>query len=141
MQIDDMFGGTVNVLAKSMDLRVRSHGQISANIANAETPGYIPSTLSFEDELKTAVKSKGKGRGEFTTHPRHIPLKGASSGVLDVQGKVVQGADGAIGLDGNGVEMEKQMGSMMENQMMYNATVQILGKKFEGLKSAIRGDR
>ena len=44
-----------------------------------------------------------------------------------------------MGPDGNGVELESEMGRMAENQIMYNATVQLLGKKFEGLKQAIRG--
>jgi flagellar basal-body rod protein FlgB len=37
------------------------------------------------------------------------------------------------------VELEGEMGRMGENQIMYNATVQLLGKKFEMMKQAIRG--
>jgi flagellar basal-body rod protein FlgB len=37
------------------------------------------------------------------------------------------------------VELEGEMGRMVENQIMYNASVQILAKKFEGLRTAIKG--
>ena len=58
MAIDGIFSTTINVLEKNLDLRVKNHNLISANIANAETPGYIPTTLSFEKELKTALNNR-----------------------------------------------------------------------------------
>ena len=138
MPIDAIFGTTVDVLGKSLDLRTRSHNHIAANIANAETPGYASTRLSFEGELKEALKGKGKGAAAVT-HPRHIPLKGGGTAIESVRGKVVETQTNSAGLDGNGVELESEMGKMVENQIMYNASVQLLGKKFEALKYAIKG--
>ena len=56
-----------------------------------------------------------------------------------MQGDLVQLQGKNAGPDGNGVEMEGEMGRMAENQIMYTASVQLLAKKFEGLKQAIRG--
>jgi flagellar basal-body rod protein FlgB len=42
------------------------------------------------------------------------------------------------GKDGNAVELENEMGRMAENQIMFNASVQLLVKKLEGLKTALR---
>lgn len=142
MPIDDLFGTTVQLLGKNLDLRARSHNQISANIANAETPGYTPSVLSFEKELRDAVGKRGKTIGTpALTHPGHIRLTGQAAGIDAVRGRVVEMPDATSGLDGNGVELENEMGRMMENQIMYNATLQFIGKKFEGLKAAMKGDR
>ncbi len=138
MPIDGIFGVTVDVLGKSLDLRARNHGYISANLANAETPGYVPTTLSFEGELKEALNGRGKNRGALT-NPRHIPLKGGNGTLDGVRGTVIETPADAPGVDGNKVELENEMGKMVENQIMYNATVQLLGKEFDSIKTAIKG--
>ncbi|SNB47065.1 flagellar basal body rod protein FlgB [Geobacter sp. DSM 9736] len=140
MPLKGIFSTTVDLLGKSLDLRARNHNHLSANVANAETPGYVPSTLSFEGELKQALKAGGKaGATPAITHPRHIPLKGRANDIQGVQGTVVDTPASAIGRDGNAVELENEMSKLMENQIMYNASVQILAKKFEGLKQVIKG--
>lgn len=139
MPIDAIFGTTVDLLSKNIDLRAKSHNMISANLANVETPNYTPTSLSFEDELKGALK--GKKGTPAVTNPRHIPLKGQSSSLEQVQGRVLETPSPTPGKDNNGVELETEMGRMVENQLMYNASIQILTKKFEGLKYAIRENK
>jgi flagellar basal-body rod protein FlgB len=137
MPIDGLFGNTVELLGKTLDLRAKRNALVTSNIANAETPNYTPTDLSFDAELQSAM---GKGRVAVTqAHPRHIPLKGQASRVDQVQGEVVEVPGKNRGPDGNAVELETEMGKLSENQIMYNATVQLLSKKFEGLKQAIRG--
>jgi flagellar basal-body rod protein FlgB len=52
---------------------------------------------------------------------------------------VIETPAASIGKDGNGVELENEMGKLVENQILYNATVQIVSKQFESLKTAIKG--
>ncbi len=139
MPIDGLFSTTVELLGKSIDLRSRNHNQISANMANAETPGYTPTRLSFEGELKDALQSQKKGTTLVSAHPRHIPVKGAQKSLQSVQGVLEETPAPNPGKDGNRVELEQEMAKMAENQILYNASVQILAKKFEGLKQAIKG--
>jgi flagellar basal-body rod protein FlgB len=56
-----------------------------------------------------------------------------------VEGKVIETPAPTPGRDNNGVELEAEMSRMAENQIMYNASIQILTKKFEGMKYAIKG--
>ncbi|MBT0663975.1 flagellar basal body rod protein FlgB [Geobacter pelophilus] len=141
MPIEGIFSNTIELLGKSIDLRAKNHNHISANLANAETPNYIPATLSFEGELRDALKSnKSANPGKkAVSHPRHIPLKGQANSLASVEGRIVETPAPGIGRDGNAVELEQEMGKLAANQIMYNASVQIIGKKFEGLKSAIKG--
>ena len=141
MPIEGIFSNTVELLGKSIDLRAKNHNNISANLANAETPNYIPTSVSFEGELRDAMKSQSNANGgrKSTTHPRHIPLKGQAGAISKVEGTVVQSPAPGIGRDGNAVELEQEMGRLAANQIMYNASVQMIGKKFEGLKLAIKG--
>lgn len=144
MPVDGLFSTTINVLGQSIDLRTRNQNLISSNIANAETPGYTPKKLEFEQQLQSAVKkSSVRGVGSVatgsTTHPAHIPLRGGSTErIIQVKGVVVETPAKTPGRDGNSVEMENEMSSMMQNQVMFNASVQLLSKKFEGLRSALR---
>jgi flagellar basal-body rod protein FlgB len=138
MAIDGIFSTTINLLGKSLDLRAENHNRISANVANAETPGYSPTSLSFESELQGAISTKGKAT-PVQTHPRHIPLRGYASSLEQVRGTIVDESTTIPGLDRNGVELENEMGKMVQNQIMFNASIQLLNKKFEGLKSAIKG--
>lgn len=140
MPLDNIFGTTINLLGKNMDLRIRNHSLISGNLANAETPGYTPKGLSFESELKEAIKGNNLQHATPSiTHPGHIPLRNSRESIGDIQGRITQASAGTAGKDGNSVELEKEMGRMAENQILYNTSVQILAKKFEGLKSAIKG--
>jgi flagellar basal-body rod protein FlgB len=136
--MNGIFDTTISLLGKTLDLRTQNHNRISANIANAETPGYTPTVLSFEKELQGALRDKGNAAPQFN-NLNHIPLNGAFGGLDAVQGTVIEAPAGTPGLDGNGVELESEMGKMVENQIMYNANVQFLTKKFATLTLAIKG--
>ncbi len=140
MSVNDIFGTSIDLLSNTMDLRIKNQSLIAGNLANAETPGYTPSELSFEDELKQAVKGRSFRNGTpAATHPRHIPLQRSSGDIENIQGRIVDSPARTAGKDGNTVELEKEMGRMAENQVMYNASVQILAMKFAELKTAVKG--
>jgi flagellar basal-body rod protein FlgB len=141
MPIEGLFSTTVEVLGKSIDLRSRNQNLISSNLANVETPGYTPKALAFEDQLQGAVKRsaiKGGGKSSATPHPAHLPVRGGTATIQQVSGQVIETPAKTPGRDGNSVELENEMSRMMENQVMYNASVQLLAKKFEGLRTALR---
>jgi len=139
MSLDALFGQTINLLAKNLDLRARRHEYIAGNIGNMETPNYTPNNLSFEKALQDPVKNRKAGGGGGVTHPRHIPLKGVAGTVEEVHGVVEERASRSAGGDGNRVDMEVEMGKLAENQILFNASIQVLSKKFEGLKYAVKG--
>lgn len=140
MQIDGIFNSTIELLGKSVDLRAKSQNLIASNIANAETPNFVPKTLAFEQELQGALKNRQSGqRASSSPNARHIPIRGVSRAVQSVSGKVIETPAKTPGKDGNAVELEGEMSKMAENQVMFNASVQMLNKKFEGLRTAIKG--
>lgn len=144
MPVDGLFSTTIDVLGKNIDLRTRSQNLITSNLANAETPGYTPKNLEFEQQLQSAVKKSsgrsvhGVGSGGLT-NPAHIPLRGGSGEqISQVNGRVIETPAKTPGRDGNSVELENEMSRMMQNQVLFNASVQLLSKKFEGLRTALR---
>ena len=138
MPVDGIFNTTIELLRKSIDLRIKNQNLISSNIANAETPNYIPKSLVFEDELQGALKG-GQTGTPAVTNPRHIPLKGTKDRLESVTGRVVETPAKTPGKDGNAVELEEEMTKLSENQIMYNASVQILSRTFSDLRTAVKG--
>lgn len=139
MRIDGLFSSTFDLLGKSVDLRAKNQNLIASNIANVETPNYVPKSLDFEGELQGALKNGSRGNvSPAVTHSRHIPIRAAGGGLQSVSGKIIETPAATPGKDGNAVELENEMGKMTENQVMFNVSVQLLSKKLEGLRTAIR---
>ena len=92
MATDGLFNTTISLLGRSLDLRAENHNRISANIANSETPGYVPTGLSFDKELQEAVRSRKQGQDatQVAAHPRHIPLKGSLMTLEQVTGTILE---------------------------------------------------
>lgn len=129
----NLFDKTSLLLHKTLDLRSANQRVIASNIANAETPGYSPAKLSFEQDLKNAIT--GKGSTLSVTHADHIPI--GSQNVADITGRIVRNPDNTGIGDENGVSVDDEMISLSENQIMYETTVQLLKKKLSILKYVV----
>ncbi len=114
------------LLAKVLDLRATKAQVISANIANAETPGYAPVRYSFEDDLAAAV-GKPSGLPLKTTAAEHIPIH--PDDFNSVAGKVIVEEDNSPIGDENGVSVDQEMVALSENQILYETAAQLLKKK------------
>lgn len=140
MPIEGLFNTTMSVLGKSIDLRARNQNLLASNIANAETPNYVPKSLEFESELQDALKNGGKSSPAIT-NPRHIPLKGTGGDIESVTGRTIETPASTPGKDGNAVELEGEMSRLAENQIMYNASVQLLARQFTELRNALKENK
>lgn len=135
MSAGPIFDTTIDVLDKALSLRSQKLRIISANIANAETPGYSRLKMDFEDELARAAR--GNDTGQIATHPRHLGGS-AGSGIAGFEAEVYrQPAQNAIG-DGNNVALEQEMKDLSENQIRYEAAIRMLSNKFNMLKTVIQ---
>ena len=123
----NMFGKTVQLLETTLDKRVESHSLISRNISNADTPGYRGTNLEFQKQLRTALEGGVLPASIARTHPDHLPS--SDQGALDQVGSEYK--------DTGPVHMDIEMSRLAENNLMFNAMVQLLNKKFQGLKAAI----
>lgn len=136
MNLIKPFDSNAQLLGKVLDLRAQKAQVISANIANAETPGFSPSRFNFEDDLSAAL-NKTKGIQLSTSHDAHIPL--GPGNFNSVNGKVVvEQNQSAIG-DGNGVNVDQEMIDLSENGLLYETAAQLLKKKMSLIKHVISG--
>lgn len=128
----NLFDKTTNALSTSLNMRQVRHNVTTANIANAETPGYHAKKMDFEEALARAVDLDGL-RNVSTTDEDHIVVGGQSA---RVKPEIYENPDAAVNGDGNTVDLEKEMSALAENTLMYKAALHLINKKLAALKYA-----
>ena len=128
-----MFGETFHVLHNVLNLRVQRQQVISSNIANADTPGYAPARLDFEQELRNNLSESGVTLS--SSDPKHFPVHGETP---QVQGSTRRDPSLSRLGDENNVSLDQEMHRLSENQIKYEATIKMLRKKFSTLQTVLR---
>jgi flagellar basal-body rod protein FlgB len=124
---------TPQVLEKALDFQSERQLLISSNISNIDTPGYQAKDIDFKGALKAALGT-GDDLALRSTHKGHIgPNRGAVKGL---QADPFIEPDAAKS-NGNNVNVDKEMMKLSENQISYNATVQMMAKRFSTIRAAI----
>lgn len=133
MDVNNLFNNTFHRLQKNLDLRSRKHDLIVSNIANKDTPGYKAFDLIVEEAINRP--DSGKKLNLTRTHPRHrqANIKSADNDHL-IQ---IEKGPFSSGKKENTVDLDKEMGKLSENSLLYNVTAHILSKKISALKTAI----
>jgi flagellar basal-body rod protein FlgB len=136
-----LFGFTQQLLELSMRVRSARHELLSANIANADTPGYRPKDLDFTSVMRSALDDR-------EVKPDEVRARRADSGAngIDIQSMVYEpefpnNRHGEDRLDGNGVSIDRQMALMSENSLAYEASLTLLSRALAGLRYAISEGR
>jgi flagellar basal-body rod protein FlgB len=131
-----IFDRDITLLERSLDFRARRNTLLSSNVANIETPGYKAKDLVFEQALGKALKAQEPGP-MVTTHARHLDGRMATPLEL-VQPQTIQSANPVGSVDGNSVDLEREMAKLAENQIAYQSLAQMISHKFMQLRSVIR---
>ncbi|MBY0314236.1 MAG: flagellar basal body rod protein FlgB [Bdellovibrionales bacterium] len=129
----EIFDKTLRALATSARMRQVKQNVVSANIANAETPGYKAKKIDFEEALAHAIRTDGNHVVE-ATNPDHFPV---SPRALDsMQAEIYDNPEVEVSNDGNTVDLQREMSDMVENNIAYRAATQLINKKLAALKYA-----
>ena len=118
----ELFDRTVNKLSAMADFRSQRHKVIVSNIINIDVANYESREMNFGKELGNALD---KGVGLAKTDPRHLAGT-TESGNHDVV------------TTGERVSLDKEMGNLAENQLMYNLTIELLARKLRGLSNVLK---
>ncbi len=106
-----------------LDFHARRQSVLAANVANAETPGYVP------HDLVSAENTPAGSATLTTTSEGHIPLggDGASSPVIELE---------APRVDGNGVQLEQALAQVTANRIRYEAGIEVARRQVALLRYA-----
>jgi len=128
-----LFSGTIQSLEHGLNYSMLKQQTISQNIANVDTPNYKAKDVSrknqFQEELQHSLKA-------YRTNEKHIEFSKSSE-----QAAVISTTNYAYQENGNGIDLDKEMTAMAENQIYYEALIDRLNGKFNSLQTVIRGGK
>jgi flagellar basal-body rod protein FlgB len=135
-----LFDTTMAKLERSLDLRLEKQNVLAGNLANVDTPGYLPRDLDF-DRAMAAAQAQGGGAvatalapASGSTSEGHLSVQSGGPQATSAESfvKVAEGTKG--GLDGNGVDLDKTMVELSRNALLYGAAAKATGKKLAILR-------
>ena len=136
MPTQSLFDETITALQKTLDAGSLRHKVLTSNIANIDTPNYKAFEVVMEDALKRNNRSAGSIE-LVRTDSRHLSGRNPKSNPIKI--RTADAGTNNFRADGNTVDLDRTMGKLAENTLMYRSAAQIIKKKFLGLKNVIQG--
>jgi flagellar basal-body rod protein FlgB len=124
-----VFGKIIQDVTTHMNYRAVRQEIISSNIANVDTPGYKAKEALFEQELDSRIGLK-------TTNQNHL-RKSPTESMFPVKDDPFS----RIGNDTNTVDIDREMMKLNQNQLLFDASAEIIQTKLQELKDVIGGIR
>jgi len=120
----------VNVLDKAADAAWLRNEAISNNIANVNTPNYKRQDVSFEEELKNALKANKY---------ESLDQKVADMNLSTITPRAyTDSSEYSYRMDGNNVDIQTENVELASNEIKYNALIQSIGGKFSSLMTVMK---
>lgn len=108
----DHTSGVIQAALRGLAARQRL---IAQNIANVNTPGYLASTVSFEDQLRSATSAGDPGAMQLVESTSSAPT----------------------GVNGNNVQLDDEMVELTETQLRYELMIQAMNSKVQVMRASI----
>ncbi len=139
--MSSIFGGIFafedKVQIESINHRLVRNKVITANVANAETPGFRAIGYDFEEQLR-GISDRDDDLKMKVTDPRHF-LTDQTTADGQIEADVFVRPSESVGEDGNTVDMDREMADMAENQILFRAAVDLINRKLGTVRYAITG--
>lgn len=132
--VTGLFDQEFRTLSNALSARERMQSVHAANIANADTPNYHADTRRFADFLAEKQAVAGDSTRLAATQSGHIPLAESSSW----QELLKNPNKSAQRMDGNSVDIQKEMADMAQNQLMHDMTMRLLKKRLDMVANVVR---
>lgn len=110
----------LDMVTQLMASAAQRHRVISQNISNVNTPNYHTREVAFEEELESLLSRDD------------LEAKHLSTVVTETEGLKER-------IDGNNVDLAREMGLMEKNSIIYSALSSVMASRLSILKSSITG--
>ncbi len=120
-----------SLMQRAMDGAWCRHETLAGNVANSETPGYKRQDVDFRGTLQNALKAR-------------LPMAGKDPGHFEGNagtGFQVSQDLRAISPDGNGVDIDLEMGELSTNALYYAAVSRQMAAYLSVIRKAITEGR
>ena len=124
----------INVLSKAADASWLRNDAISNNIANVDTPNYKRQDVSFETELKHALRSS-----KYISLDKKVDALNSDGRLSHIDPRTyLDHSAFSYRLDGKNVDIDTENVELASNQIKYNGLIQSIDQEFKNLKSVIK---
>ncbi len=121
-----------NLVGRRLDYADQRHTVLARNLANADTPGFVPHDLVEPDFRRPAAGTGALQVGLVSSHPQHFQTDVAAHTVAR------QRADPAdIKPSGNAVSLDIEAGKLRSNSGQHRLATVVYGKYMDLLRSAL----
>ncbi|MGG7448925.1 flagellar basal body rod protein FlgB [Kosakonia oryzendophytica] len=134
----DKLDAALRFQQEALNLSAQRQEILSANIANADTPGFQARDIDFASELKKVME---RGRAEESgvslalTSSRHIPAQAMTPPSTDLLYRIPDQPS----LDGNTVDMDRERTQFADNSVKYQTGLTVLGGQIKSMMSVLQG--
>jgi flagellar basal-body rod protein FlgB len=101
-----------------------------------DTPNYKAIEIAVAEEMGRN-RDSAPGIQLVRTQIDHLPLKHNAADCVKL--KVAKPPEFSLRGDGNTVDLDRTMGKLAENTLLYKIATQLISNKFNGLKNVIKG--
>lgn len=126
----ELFDTTMRAIDAALGAAGKRQEVLANNLANVNTPGYKRLDVRFDEALEQAVTAARTGGAS------NAEAFGALLPQVEQDSNAI-----AVRADGNSVDVDQEMSFLAENNIRYNALVQLSQNKLESLKYAIADGR
>jgi flagellar basal-body rod protein FlgB len=135
-----LFNFTEQLLELSMRVRGARHEILSANIANADTPGYRARDINFASIMRSASEMD-----DSPAASREQQMDSLLASPLDLQSAnepaLPDNRRAEDRLDGNSVGLDQQIALLNENSLSYEASLTLFSRTLAKLRYVISEGR
>ncbi|WLD95147.1 flagellar basal body rod protein FlgB [Alkalihalobacillus sp. AL-G] len=119
-------------LEQALNYSAVKHKTVAQNIANVDTPNYKSKSVEFRTQFDHSLQA-------HKTDPKHIPFTTEASANRSYT--IRTNNDTSFLHNGNNVDVDKEMSSLAENQLYYQALIQRMNGKMNSIKMVVKGGR
>lgn len=130
-----IFDATMSTLERALDVRLSRQTVLAADLANANTPGFVQRDLDFAAAMAAAT-TPAVPEPVAAARPGDLPLQATAPRLGAPEQFIGDLATTSPGLDGNGVDADRVSAAVAENALQYGAAAKAVSKKLAILRYA-----
>lgn len=118
----------IGVMSRALDASALRQKSITNNIANVDTPNYLPTKVSFEELLQKEVSGSFVGN---RTNEKHVTIGSSGS----IPSPRLEKENTVLKNNGNGVDLDYEMTELSKNTLWYQSLTYSINEEFNLLKT------
>lgn len=122
-----------NMLEHALPVLEASQRVLANNVANANTPGFTPTRISFADSLRQAIQNSSPSLPLAVTNERHIAPHAAGPALV-----MQADASAAARTDQSKLDVDREMVELLKNSNKYDVFSAILRRRYQQIREVLR---